>query len=209
MNQSLELLVKGMTLGFSAGIAPGPLTFLVITQTLQYNWREGFKVAIAPLITDLPIILVCCFLLLRLSQFDVVIGLISLLGAYFLIRMALENWRAAPPHAGVSTGAPGSLIKGILANLFNPHPYLFWLTVGAPLIMSRGSERLHDGSIFIIGMFSLMIGVKVVIALALKHSRSAFSDSSYRLFLRGSALALGIFAVTFIREGFMRLGLIS
>ena len=50
-------LLTGVIFGLSAGFAPGPLLTLVITQTLKHNIKEGVKVALAPLLTDLPIIL--------------------------------------------------------------------------------------------------------------------------------------------------------
>jgi len=50
-------LLTGAALGLSAGLSPGPLLALVIVQTLTYSVREGVKVAAAPLVTDLPIVL--------------------------------------------------------------------------------------------------------------------------------------------------------
>ena len=49
----LTLLTNGIILGLSAGFAPGPLSVLVISQTIQYGTGEGVKSAFAPLITDL------------------------------------------------------------------------------------------------------------------------------------------------------------
>jgi len=42
--------------GFNAGISPGSLSTLIIAQTLRHNLREGMKVAIAPILTDAPIV---------------------------------------------------------------------------------------------------------------------------------------------------------
>jgi len=50
-------LFTGLMLGLTAGVAPGPLLTLVVSQTLRYGVREGIKIAIAPIFTDLPIIL--------------------------------------------------------------------------------------------------------------------------------------------------------
>jgi threonine/homoserine/homoserine lactone efflux protein len=38
---------------------------------------------------------------------------------------------------------PKSLTKGILANALSPHPYLFWLSVGAPTM----SKAISVGSV--------------------------------------------------------------
>ena len=61
----IAVLLTGAVLGFSAGVAPGPLLVFVISETLRFGVRSGFKVAAAPLITDPPIIvltpLLICF----------------------------------------------------------------------------------------------------------------------------------------------------
>jgi threonine/homoserine/homoserine lactone efflux protein len=62
----IAVLLTGAVLGFSAGVAPGPLLVFVISETLRFGVRSGFKVPAAPLITDPPIIvltlLLICFI---------------------------------------------------------------------------------------------------------------------------------------------------
>jgi threonine/homoserine/homoserine lactone efflux protein len=73
-------LIAGIILGLSAGLSPGPLLALVISQTLKHGVREGVKVALAPLITDAPIILLTFFVLTKLSRADFALGVISVAG---------------------------------------------------------------------------------------------------------------------------------
>ncbi|MCG8097789.1 MAG: LysE family transporter, partial [Candidatus Thiodiazotropha taylori] len=80
----LTSLTSGLILGISAGLAPGPLLTLVVSETLQHNIGSGIRVALAPLITDLPIILVMLFIVNELSSMQPVLGLISLLGGCFV-----------------------------------------------------------------------------------------------------------------------------
>jgi len=58
-------------LSVSAGFAPGPLLTLVISETLQHDIKSGVKVALAPIITDLPIII-----LSKLTNFHDILGII-------------------------------------------------------------------------------------------------------------------------------------
>lgn len=60
----IDFLTIGAALGLSAGLAPGPLLTLVISETLQHGVKSGVKVALAPVITDLPITLLTFFTLL-------------------------------------------------------------------------------------------------------------------------------------------------
>ena len=50
--ETMDFIVMGAIFGFAAGISPGPLLTLVITETIKHNKTEGIKVALAPLITD-------------------------------------------------------------------------------------------------------------------------------------------------------------
>lgn len=58
-----RFLLTGVLLGLSSGLAPGPLLALVASETLRHGVRAGVRVALAPLITDLPIILTTILLL--------------------------------------------------------------------------------------------------------------------------------------------------
>ena len=57
MLEIIEFLALGAFLGLASGISPGPLLTITISETLQHGKWEGIKVAISPLITDLPIVL--------------------------------------------------------------------------------------------------------------------------------------------------------
>jgi len=74
----------GIILGLSSGLSPGPLLTLVLTQTIKHNRVEGIKVALSPLVTDFPIILITVLILGRLAQFDLFLAIISFIGAIFL-----------------------------------------------------------------------------------------------------------------------------
>ncbi|MCG7869591.1 MAG: LysE family transporter, partial [Candidatus Thiodiazotropha taylori] len=89
----LTSLTSGLILGISAGLAPGPLLTLVVSETLQHNIGSGIRVALAPLITDLPIILVMLFIVNELSSMQPVLGLISLLGGCFVFYLGYQNIR--------------------------------------------------------------------------------------------------------------------
>ena len=60
-----EYLSAGTLLGLASGFAPGPLLVLVVAETLRHDVRAGIKVAIAPLITDVPIIVVSLLIFRR------------------------------------------------------------------------------------------------------------------------------------------------
>lgn len=66
----IEYLAMGAFLGLAAGTSPGPLLAVTISETLRYGKWEGIKIAVSPLITDLPIILAVLFVLSHLTSSD-------------------------------------------------------------------------------------------------------------------------------------------
>ena len=82
--ESISFLTSGILFGLAAGISPGPLLTLVISETLRHNRKQGIIVAIVPAVTDLPIVLLSVFILAKLSSFNLVLGAISILGALFI-----------------------------------------------------------------------------------------------------------------------------
>jgi threonine/homoserine/homoserine lactone efflux protein len=88
----LSFLTTGIILGLSAGFAPGPLLALVISETLQHDMKAGVKVALAPILTDLPIIIFTLFIMAELSRFHLILGGISIIGACFIFSVLFSTW---------------------------------------------------------------------------------------------------------------------
>jgi len=204
----LHYLFIGTLLGLSAGLAPGPLLTLVISETLQHDIKAGVKVALAPLLTDLPIIMLTLFVLAGLSDFDWVLGIISLLGSFFVLYMGYKNIKAKGMALAVSKGTPKSLFKGILTNVLSPHPYLFWFSVGAPTMTKAMGLNMVYALAFIVSFYVLMVGTKAGLAVIVGRSKSFLSDSLYIYTLRGLGVALCGFAVFLFYDGLKLLGLI-
>jgi len=187
----ISFLTIGIILGLSAGFAPGPLLALVISETLQHNIRPGIKVALAPIVTDLPIILVSLFILAKLSDFDAVLGFISLGGGLFLLLLGYQSLKIKNIHLEIPKARPKSLSKGILTNLLSPHPYLFWLVVGAPTMTTAINKHPFAGAAFLGGFYACLIGAKIAVAILTGKSKSFLTGNSYRAIIR----CLGLFII--------------
>ncbi|MFM8392443.1 MAG: LysE family translocator [Acidobacteriota bacterium] len=192
----LSHLILGILLGTTAGASPGPMMTLVISQSLRYGVREGLKIAFAPLLSDLPIVAISWFILARVAGFDRLLGIISLAGAGFLILIALESWRADPATRESPAAPARSLTWGMLANLLNPHPWLFWLTVGAPTLINAGGWS--NATSFITGFYTCLIGAKLAVAAIVGHYGRHLNPNHYRLLLRGLAIILVFIAIRMI-----------
>ncbi|MDX2481096.1 MAG: LysE family transporter [Desulfuromusa sp.] len=205
----INFLIIGTILGLSAGFSPGPLLALVISETLQHNIRAGIKVALAPVVTDLPIILVTLFILAKLSNFQALLGVISLGGGLFLLRLGYQSLKTQGVDLNLQGAKPKSLRKGILTNCLSPHPYLFWLTVGAPTMTTAMNKHSLAGVAFISSFYFCLVGAKIVLAVLTGKSRSFLTGNSYRAIIRFLGLFLIILAGKLFYDGLKLLQILS
>ena len=193
-------------LGFYAGFVPGPTLTLVLSETLRHGTRAGFQIALSPLITDIPIVVVALLLVGQLSKMDFALGLISLLGAGVLLWMGYETLRTEALDLTKPAKAGASLKKGMIANWLNPHPYLFWLLVGAPLVYRAAHYSWWAALGFLVTFYTLLVGSKMVLALITGRFRHFLSSLLYLYLIRSLGVLLWLFAVLMAWEGWHLLG---
>lgn len=201
-------LTTGIVLGLSAGLAPGPLLALVVAETLRHGVRAGIKVALAPVLTDLPIILVTVLVLERLSKVHLLLGVVSLGGALLIAYFGYESLRYAGGPVDPLETPSASLRKGVLVNFLNPNPYLFWISVGAPLIVRALQTGPGAAAAFVASFYLLLVGSKVVLAVLAGRSRAFLAGRAYVVIQRALGLVLWVFAAFLVRDGLRLVGLL-
>ena len=197
----IELLIAGITLGLYSGFSPGPLLIFLISQTLKHGYKEGVKVAFAPIITDLPIILITVLFLSLISSYSYILGIIAISGGLYLGYLAYESFKTGNLKEEFDLGEPKSLKKGITVNLLNPSPYLFWITVGGPLIITAYVTDVLSPLVFITGFYALLIGSKIALAYATGKSREFLTGKTYLYIMRILGVVLVVFALYFLNQG--------
>lgn len=195
-------------MGLSAGVAPGPLLALVVSETLQHDIKAGVKVALAPILTDLPIILLTLFILAKLARFHVVLGVVSVIGACFIFYLGIRNTTTRGADITENTGTRKSLQKGILVNALSPHPYLFWFSVGAPTTIKALELNMAAAASFVLSFYVLLVGSKIILAIMVGKSRSFLKGNTYINIMRLLGVILILLAGFLFRDGLHLLGLI-
>jgi threonine/homoserine/homoserine lactone efflux protein len=208
MPDSLPFLFSGIVFGLVAGISPGPLLALVIEETLTHSRREGMLVALAPIVTDVPIVLVSVLVLAKLSHSHLILGTISLLGALFIGYLAYESIAVKASGLKLQKIEPHSLRKGIIANFLSPHPYLFWIAVGAPMVLRAYAVNVLSAFLFLLGFYFLLVGSKILVALVIDKSRDFLKSRVYIFTIRLLGVILLIFALLFLKDGLTLFGVI-
>jgi threonine/homoserine/homoserine lactone efflux protein len=184
------------------------MTFM-IGQTLRFGAREGIKVACAPLITDGFIMVAATLTLVAASSLSGLLGGISLLGALCLGWLAWDTASAVwvTPEDEAQPG--GSMLKAALINALNPHPYLFWFTVGARLLTEAWERGGWVLACFLLAFYVSFVGTKIVLALLIGRLGPNLGGRGYRWTMRViAALLLGL-AIVFAHDGLQRLGYVG
>ena len=181
----------GLGLGLAAGASPGPLLTLVVSSTLARGFGAGLRVALAPVLTDAPIIVLAILVLQGLpSSWLVWIGA---LGGCVVIYLGVGTLRSPIQDRQPEQEDRGSALdlwRGAVVNLLNPHPWIFWTTVQGPMLV-RGWRRDPVTAIaFVVVFYMAIVGSKIAIAWLVARGRHALTDRWYRGLLMGCGVLL-------------------
>ena len=200
----LVITLQASVLGLGAGLAPGPLLALVMAESLSGGLAAGIRVALAPLITDAPIVALGWGLAGGLDPQSPWLGALSVVGALVVAHLALAQWHAVLPEPGHAK-VKGALGRGVAVNLLSPHPWLFWITLGGPLLAAAARETWWPAVAFLLTFYALLVGTKVVLALVTTRWGRGLTDRGYRRACRALGVVLALFAVRLGWDGLARL----
>jgi threonine/homoserine/homoserine lactone efflux protein len=195
----LEYLGIGLSLGVTAGLSPGPLMALVISETVKGGRIRGIKVSLAPLFTDIPLILAIIFLLKHIKNIHPLLGVISLVGSLLLFYFGYKDLKT--DKINLQTGniqSDSSFRKGLVTNFLNPHPYVFWLFIGVPFMLKGNSiER----TTFVLSFLSGIIGSKICLTLIVEKGRKFIETKYYLRIIKSLGLILMFFGLLLLKDG--------
>ena len=191
-------LLTGISLGLSSGLSPGPLFALVISETLNYGRKEGLKVAITPLITDIPIILFSYFIIDLFANSNIMYGILSFAGGLFLAYLAYDSFRIKEIDT-ISMVKARSIQKGVMANLLNPAPYMFWITIGVPTVLKGHALSMMHAVSFVGPFYICLVGTKIVLAILVSKTGKV-NPKVLRYINRILGVVLAVLAVKFFYD---------
>jgi len=161
-------IVQGIGYGFSAAVIPGPFQTFIISQTLTRGWKKVISAALAPLITDGPIIALCLFVLTQVPiWFE---RLLYIAGGLFILYLAFGAYKAWRDfESNISNMEPGtgqSLSRAVLMNFLSPGPYIYWSLVTGPILLKGWRETPNHGIGFLVGFYvTIILGLAGIILL--------------------------------------------
>ena len=155
----LAYLIQGIGYGFAAAVQPGPFQTYLISQTLSKGWRLTLPAALAPLISDGPIIAVALVVLsqvpLWFQRFLYIAGGLFIL---YLAYSAFVAWRNYD-KSGVVTDSSGrqSVVKAAMMVALSPGPYIYWSLVTGPILLKGWREAPANGLGFLVSFYATIV----------------------------------------------------
>lgn len=198
----LEFLLSGLILGIPAAATPGPFQAYLLAQTMKNGWQRTLPAALAPLLSDGPIILLVVLVLTQLPLWF--LRGVRVAGGLFLLYLARGAYRA---FREADFGAPDpdevvqqSLAEAAAINALSPGPYLFWGLAAGPILLDAWRQSVAHGASFLFGFYGTLIGGFALFIVLFATARRLGPRVSRGL-TAFSAVALFLFGVYQLGQG--------
>jgi threonine/homoserine/homoserine lactone efflux protein len=198
----LTLFLQGATIGLSAAGTPGPLQAFLVSESLAGGWRRGAPVTLAPLLTDLPIIVLMVGILGRMPAF--ILQLIGIAGGLFVWYLAWQLWQDWRKGVTVdpNTAPTGGIRKAMVMNFLSPGPYIFWGLVSGPVLVEAWQTSAFNAIAFLLGFYGLFIGGMLLLVGIFNQTRR-LGEQLVRWLMLVSVVLLVVFGGLLLWNGFV------
>lgn len=149
--------------GISFAVLPlsslSPFKIYVLSQALRQGWRRSLPLALAPLIADIPVILLIWLVLSQLPAWS--LNVLRLLGGLFYAYLAyrlVRRTREPEPEEVLQDVPRRTFREAIVAVWLSPTVYINWSSIGVPALLSYGAESTWYAIGFLAGFYVLWVG---------------------------------------------------
>jgi threonine/homoserine/homoserine lactone efflux protein len=206
----ISYFLFGLSYAFACVVQPGPFQAFLFSQSLKNGWRKTVPLAFAPLVSDLPVIIVVIFILTNIPH--EVLGILQCLGGIFLFFLAFKAYKTiSNPDKSENDNASryNSFFKAVIVNLLNPNPFLGWSLVMGPMLIKGWDLYPKNGIALLIGFYFSMT-VYSTIMIVLFAAAGKLRSGITRILMTFSVIAFVFFGfyqlwsglMVFIRTGF-------
>lgn len=195
----LETLFTAALLGLIAGLMPGAYTTVVASAALEHGFRAGARLALVPLFTDVPPMLLMALVLHRVD--DQVLTAIGVVGGIVVVGLgvrlvARQRERATPADTSVELRRTFWAIA--VSGLLSPAPWIFWLGAAGPLLLRAWYRSPLQGVAFGATLMAMLIGTALAVAWLAARGRRAMAPAARRRALRVVGVALGVMGAVMV-----------
>jgi threonine/homoserine/homoserine lactone efflux protein len=198
----LAFITQGILLGVSVSVIPGPFQTYLLSQTLRAGWKKSLPIALIPLVSDLPIAALMILVLTHTSP--AFINILKIVGGLFVISISLDAFRTAIKPVALENeaeiSAKSGFLKGLLISYLNPNVYIFWGTVGGPIVVEGFQQSVSSGLGFLLGMYGTLVPI-LALFIFVMGSVGRINPKVQRILSIGLAVILFCFGGYLIWQG--------
>ncbi len=199
----IEFLLKAITIGFSAGVTPGPLQAVFLSYAIKGGWKKALPAAFAPLVSDSPVILLVLLVLNNLP--GMFLQILRVVGGLFLFYLAWDSYRAFRDFKAIDETLPQTsnmqtLLKATAMNLLAPGPWLFWSLINGPNLLAAWAVSPWWGAAYLAGFYGVFVLSNIALIFLFSSMRQ-MGEKVRRALLLVSALALAGFGAFQLVQG--------
>jgi len=194
----INYLIFATSYALACVVQPGPFQAFLFSQSLTNGWRNTIPLVFAPVMSDIPIIILVLLVLTNVPH--EVLSAIQCLGGLFLLYLAFKGyktWLTFNQITEPNISYHQNFIKAVIVNLLNPGPYLGWSLVMGPLLIKGWIENPINGIILLIGFYCAMILFSTAMVVLFAAARN--------LGPRINRILTGISAIFLVFFGFFQL----
>ncbi len=202
----------GVGMAFTAVGNPGPLQAFYISQALALGWRRTALAALAPVISDGPIIVFVLLVLTNLPSW--VLSLIQIGGGLFILYLGVGGWqglRQRQEGRGAAAANPSTfttpwqvLSKAVTMNLLNPNPYIVWGTILGPRLLQAWAVSPFQALALLLGFYITFVA-GLVLFIIFFGKTGQINPRINQILSLFSVLALFVFGLYQLVTGLLRL----
>ena len=204
METSLGLfLLSAAAISYTGVMFPGPMTAATISKGYS-DKHAGARIAVGHAVIEIPLIAAIYFGFGRFVSSPRVIDIIYIAGGLALLYLGFRMFRSNYHAPGKVAGLPdSSLVTGIVITGTNPAFYIWWLTVGAALIVSAAEFGLIGVILFILVHWPSDLIWSEFLSEATFKSRKWWTQKVQRIVFGACGFILIGFGITFCLFAFL------
>jgi threonine/homoserine/homoserine lactone efflux protein len=154
----INYLIFGLSYAFACVVQPGPFQAFLFSQSVTNGWRKTIPLVFAPLLSDVPVILLVLLVLTNVPA--EVLSILQIVGGLFLLYLAFnayQGWRTFTPNVPEESAPRFTFFKAVLVNILNPNPYIAWSLIMGPYLIKGWNENPVNGIVLLTGFYGSMI----------------------------------------------------
>lgn len=183
----IGLLLHGGGLGLSAAAAPGPFQAVLVAESLRRGPVRSAPLALVPIASDAPAIAVVTLVLTQVPAG--LLRALSVAGGGVLLWLGAGALRGAWRAELAMPEAPRGFLRAAAVNVTNPNVWIFWSTVGGPVLAGAWREAPGRALAFLAGFYACITAGNLII-LALAGGLAQLGPRASRALGLASGLAL-------------------